>query len=299
MSAYIMREYDAALYRILKEGVVKKNRTGVETKAIFGIQSRYQISEHFPIITGRKLKYTAPFCELLWFVSGSTNNNDLIRLGAKFWTPWVSEQFGKEHGYAPGCLGPIYGFQLRHFGGDYCDGDAKRSMYWDKKRHGYTHYGNGGFDQLAYMVHLLKTDPDNRRILFDLWSPKELDKMRLPPCHYTYQVFVHDGKLSGHLTQRSCDFPVGVPANIQFYSALTYMLAQQCGFEPWEFVHETVDSHIYIDQIPAVEEYLSRSKPPSPKLKLNKAADIYSYKPEDFVIEDYNPLPAMKVPVAV
>ena len=123
--------------------------------------------------------------------------------------------------------------------------------------------------------------------------------MRIPPCHYTFQVFVNEDKLSGELTQRSCDFPVGVPANIQFYSALIYMLAQQTGLKPYEFVHSTVDSHIYEDQMDAVGEYLARPKPDSPRLQLNKAKDIYSYSTDDFELLDYLPEAKIKIPVAV
>jgi thymidylate synthase len=284
---YICEPYDDALSQILKKGVRKTNRTGIDTISIFGIQSRYKIDEKFPIITGRKVWPKSIFAELLWFVSGSTNNKDLQSLGSNIWTPWVDENFEKKHDYVQSSLGPLYGFQLRHFGGNYNKGIQDEN------------YGVGGFDQLAQIVELLKTDPDSRRILFSLWNPQQLDQMRLAPCHYTFQLYVYENKLSGMLTQRSCDFPVGVPANIQFYSALIYMLAQQCGFEPYEFVHSTVDSHIYVDQIPAVEEYLSRNKPDSPRLNLNKAKDIFSYKIDDFNLVDYNPLPKIEMPVAV
>jgi len=284
---YICQSYDDALRQILDHGVHKPNRTGVDTISVFGIQSRYRIDERFPIITGRKVWPRSIFAELLWFLSGSTNNKDLQSLGSNIWTPWVDKEFEKKHGYEEGSFGPLYGFQLRYFGGNYNKGLQNSG------------YGFGGFDQLASIVKLLKTEPDSRRILFSLWNPKELENMRLPPCHYTFQLYVSDNKLSGMLTQRSCDFPIGVPANIQFYSALIYMLAQQCGYEPFEFVHSTADSHIYVNQIPAVEEYLSREKPYSPKLQLNKAKDIYSYSVNDFVLLDYNPLEKIEIPVAV
>ncbi len=283
-----MQDYDDALRNIIKNGVWKENRTGVRTIAVFGIQSRFRIDEYFPLLTGRKVWPKAIFGELLWFLSGSTNNNDLVELGSNIWTPWLSREFEETHGYVEGAFGPVYGFNLRHFGGLYVNGNTK-SRY----------YGAGGFDQLALMVKTLKENPDDRRNLFSLWNPREVENMRLPPCHYTFQCFVHDGKLSGMMTQRSCDFPIGIPANIQFYSALIYMLAQQCGLQPYEFIHSTADSHIYEDQIPAVEEYLARPKPDSPKLNLNKATDIYSYQMSNFEVVDYNPLKAIKIPVAV
>ena len=284
---YICQSYDDALRQILDHGIHKPNRTGVDTISVFGIQSRYRIDEKFPIITGRKVWPKSIFAELLWFLSGSTNNKDLQSLGSNIWTPWVDKEFEQKHGYEESSFGPLYGFQLRHFGGNYNKGLQNSG------------YGFGGFDQLASIIKLLKTEPDSRRILFSLWNPKELENMRLPPCHYTFQLYVSDNKLSGMLTQRSCDFPIGVPANIQFYSALIYMLAQQCGYEPFEFIHSTADSHIYINQISAVKEYLSKQKPDSPKLQLNKAKDIYSYAVDDFVLLDYNPLDKIEIPVAV
>lgn len=284
---YICQPYDDALRSILEEGIRKTNRTGIDTISVFGLQKRYKIDSRFPILTGRKVWPKSIFAELIWFLSGSTNNKDLQSLGSNIWTPWVDENFEKKNNYAQGSFGPLYGFQLRHFGGNYNNG------IMDEK------YGNEGHDQLSDIVSLLKNNPDSRRILFSLWNPKQLDNMRLPPCHYTFQLYVHENKLSGMLTQRSCDFPVGCPANIQFYSAFIYMLAQQCGYEPYEFIHSTADSHIYVNQIPAVEEYLTRPKPDSPKLELNKAKDIYSYCVNDFVLVDYNPLEKIEIPVAV
>ena len=296
---YIMEAYDQALQQILVEGVTKTNRTGVKTRAVFGIMSRYRIDKAFPILTGRKVWPKAIWGELLWFLSGSTNNKDLQAYGSNIWTPWVDPEFEKKHDYIEGAFGPIYGFQLRHFGGTYGNGDKEFCYVDGLANRCVGTYGENGFDQLAYMVDLLKNNPDDRRILFDLWNPKDLHKMRLPCCHYSFQCFVHDGKLSGELTQRSCDTPIGSPSNIQFYSTLIYMLAQQCGLEPYEFVYNMVDAHIYEDQIPMVEEYLACQKPDSPKLILHKASDIYSYKMEDFELVDYNPLPAIKIPVAV
>lgn len=284
---YILQAYDDALKTILEHGVRKSNRTGIDTLGVFGLQSRYPITEYFPLLTKRKIWPRSIFAELLWFISGSTNNKDLQNMNSNIWTPWVSEEFEKKNNFSPGSFGPVYGFQLRHFGGNYNNGVQDKN------------YGKDGFDQLENMVNLLKNDPDNRRNLFSLWNPKDISTSRLPPCHYTFQVYVHENKLSGILTQRSCDFPVGVPANIQFYSALIYMLAQQTGLEPHEFIHNTNDSHIYVNQIQAVEEYLGRLPVESPKLNLRKAKDIYSYDLSDFVIEDYNPLASIKIEVAI
>ncbi len=281
---YVLQDYDDSLKFILKNGHRKVNRTGVETLSVFGMQSRYRIDDRFPVLTGRKIYPKSIFAELLWFLSGSTNNKHLQALGSNIWTPWVDKEFEKKQGYIPGSFGPIYGFQLRHFGGNYVDGDYP---------------SNTGFDQLRYMINTLKTDPDSRRNLFSLWNPNDLDKQRLPCCHYSFQVDVTYGRLSGMLTQRSCDYPVGVPANILFYSALLYLLAQQCDLIPYELIHSTADSHIYINQIDSVEEYLERHKPPSPYLRVLPKNDILDYQLEDFVLTGYNPMPSIKIPVAV
>jgi thymidylate synthase len=313
-----MEPYDNALKTILAKGTWRSNkRTGVRCKSHLGIVSRYRINKEFPILSRRKVWPKAIFAELLWFISGSTCNKDLQALGANIWTPWVDAEFEKKHGYAEGCFGPVYGFQLRHFGGTYGNGIGGRAFskdttvktieecnsggcVWDEEKDWGSEYGRGGFDQLAWMMNRIKEDPSCRRILFSLWNPKDVDKMKLPPCHYTYQLFIDDdGRLSGMLTQRSCDFPIGVPANIQFYSALTCMIAQQTGYEPYEFVHSTVDSHIYENQIDEVEQYLSLPIVDSPKLTINKAADIFSYSMEDFILEDYNPGPVIKFALAV
>ncbi len=309
---YVMQPYDDALKLILDKGTWRSNkRTGVRCKSYLGIVSRYRIDKEFPILSRRKVWPKSIFAELLWFISGSTCNKDLQALGANIWTPWVDKAFEQKYGYAEGCFGPVYGFQLRHFGGYYGNGIGGEPFTNDTtinsavvlkrfpEAQGYM-YGHDGFDQLAWMMNRIKEDPSCRRILFSLWNPKDVDKMRLPPCHYTYQVFIDDdGRLSGMLTQRSCDFPIGVPANIQFYSALTTMIAQQTGYESYEFVHSTVDSHIYENQIKEVEEYLSLPEKDSPKLTISKAPDIFSYKMEDFVLKDYNPGPVIKFALAV
>lgn len=313
---YVMKPYDDALKLILEEGVSRTNkRTGIKTLSVFGILSRYRIDDHFPILTRRKVWPKSIFAELLWFISGSTNNKDLQALGANIWSPWVDAEFEKKHGYAEGSFGPVYGFQLRHFGGEYGNGIGGKvgtstayveemvpmaPPYEGMTKEQINIYGQGGFDQLAWMVNRVKEDPSCRRNLFSLWNPREVSKMKLPPCHYTFQLFVDDeGRMSGELTQRSCDFPIGVPANIQFYSALICLIAQQAGYTPYEFVHNTVDSHIYADQIDAIKQYLDTPIIDSPKLKINKAADIFSYKLEDFVVEDFQSGPKIEIPVAV
>jgi len=286
-----MHDYDDTLAKILSRGAWSNNRTGIRTKALYGVQCRYKLNAGiyggpygFPLVTVRKMFPKSGFAELIWFLSGSTNNNDLVKLGAKFWTPWVSREFEEANGFGPGDLGSIYGHQLRHFGSDY---KTKAD----------------GFDQLAYMEKEVKTNPTSRRILFSLWNMKDYSQMRLAPCHVMYQVCINgNGELTGILTQRSNDVFVGVPVNVQFYSALTLMFAHVGGFQAGEFVHNMNDAHIYENQIPAVQEYLERSShilPDSPQIKINHHDNICDYTVDDFHIINYNPLPAIQVPIAV
>lgn len=285
-----MQSYDDALAMILKQGVSRTNkRTNIKTLSIFGMMNRYRLDTgYFPILTRRKVWPKSVFSELIWFLSGSTSNKDLKALGCNFWTPWVDHEWEQKHGYDEETFGPVYGFQLRYFGGNYNHGIHD------------TNYGHGGFDQLAWVVNRIKEDHSCRRTLWTLWNPQDVSKMRLPPCHMMFQVLVDDERrLTGMLYQRSCDFPIGVPANIQFYSALTIMLAQQTDCTPHEFVHVTADSHIYEDQIEGVKTYLETPNIDSPKLQINKASDIFSYKPEDFVVSDFVSGPKIDIPVAV
>ena len=304
-----MKPYDEALKDILENGDSRTNkRTGIKTLSIFGMCKRYKLdTEFFPILTRRKVWPKSVFGELIWFLSGSTSNDDLEKVGCKFWKPWVDDEFTTKNGFAPNTFGPVYGYQLRHFGGEYGNGiggpegtHQTTQCLGDPYPHDANIYGKGGFDQLAWVVNRIKEDPSCRRTLWTLWNPQDVAKMRLPPCHMMYQVLVDDERrLTGILYQRSCDFPVGVPANIQFYSALTIMIAQQTDCIARDFVHMTADSHIYGDQIDAVKEYLSLPEIESPKLKINKAADIFSYKPEDFEISDFVSGPKIEIPVAV
>jgi thymidylate synthase len=305
-----MRPYDEALKEILEQGTPRTNkRTGIKTISIFGMCKRYRLdTEYFPICSRRKVWPKSVFSELIWFLSGKSDNESLKALGCNFWTPWVDEDFEKKHGFAPGSFGPVYGFQLRYFGGAYGNGKGGKAFtdndyildHSGPSPKTLNYYGYGGYDQLSFVVNKIKEDHSDRRTLWTLWNPKDVASMRLPPCHMLYQVLVDDERrLTGIMYQRSCDFPVGGPANIQFYSALTVMLAQQTDCTPHEFVHMTADSHIYENQINAVEQYLDLPEVPSPKLEICKAKDIFSYNVDDFVLKDYNPGPKIDIPVAV
>lgn len=316
---YLMKSYDNALQEILDNGVKRTNkRTGIGTLSVFGMLTKYPLNKgYFPLLTKRKISPKAVFAELIWFLSGNTNNNKLKELGCNFWTPWVDPAFEEKHGYAAGAFGPVYGFQLRHFGGyygngiggikgsdkDYRDCDdptipCDQHLMCPDGPHSV--YGRGGFDQLTHVINTIKNDPSDRRTLWTLWNPQDVSEMKLPPCHMLYQVLVDDERrLTGILYQRSCDFPVGVPANIQFYSALTMLLAQQTNCTAQEFVHVTADSHIYLDQVEAVQKYLALPEIQSPKLTITPVEHISQYTPAHFVLSEFNPGPKLEIPVAV
>lgn len=294
---YVVQPYDDALRLILKTGERRKNRTGIDTLSVFSIRSVYQIDQFFPLVTKRKLHPKAAFAELLWMLSGSTNNEDLIKLGANFWTPWVdlshsdNQEFYKRTGFKHGYLGPVYGWQMRHFGGNYVN------AYLSDKNDSSV---DQGFDQVQWLINEIKTNPTSRRLIMNLWNPKDMHLMRLPPCHYYTRIDIdNQGRMTLLCSQRSCDFPVGVPFNLIFYSAFCYMIAQQTGYTPYRFIHHTEDSHIYVNQLEQVEEYLSRKEIDSPKFNLKKSEDIFSYKIDDFEILDYNPDSSIKMSIAV
>ncbi len=298
---YLLKDYDDVLKRILDEGELKPNRTGVDTLSLFGVQCRYKIDEFFPLPTKRKYAFKSIFAELLWMLSGSTSVKDLEAMGSKIWSAWRSEAFEKENGYMEGDLGPIYGFQMRNFGANYSDKIKQEKLDLSLPGAKLNHVAKG-FDQVEFIINELINNRFSRRIMMNLWNPADVlnNKIRLPPCHYSFQLLVDSKyRLTGILNQRSGDWLPGVSANIFFYSAFMYMIAQQTGLQPYELVHNVADSHIYVNQLDAAKEYLSRPQVDSPKLELNQAKSIFDYTLDDFKILDYNPLASIKVPVAV
>lgn len=288
---YILEPYDQALRDLLDSGEPKSTRNG-DVLEIFGYQFKIDISKYFPLVTGRSINPRAVWAELLWMMSGSTNIHDLEAMGTKIWSPWIDNDFTERKGYEAGSIGPGYGFQFRHFGGHFPLTSEDYSIQDPEVM---------GFDQVDYIINELKTNPTSRRILINLWNPRTMTtgQVRLPCCHYSFQLNVANNKLSGMLTMRSNDFFIGCPYNIGFYSAFVYMLAQQCNLVPDTYVHSVGNLHLYKDHIKGAEEYLSRSKPASPKLKLNKAPCFDSYIMSDFELIDYNPLDKITVPVAL
>ncbi|MDC0253474.1 thymidylate synthase [Bacteriovoracales bacterium] len=264
-----MKQYLNLMEDVLKNGTLKEDRTGTGTLNVFGRQMRFDLKEHFPLLTTKKLHLRSIIVELLWFLKGDTNVKFLKENGCSIWDDWCDES---------GDLGPIYGKQWRS---------------WETT-------GGKTIDQLTGVLKQIKENPNSRRMVVSAWNPGELDQMALPPCHCLFQFFVADGALSCHLYQRSCDVFLGLPFNIVSYSLLTHMVAQQCGLKVGEFVWTGGDTHLYTNHLEQAKKQLGRDVRDLPQLKiLRKASTLWDYKFEDFVFENYNPHPHIKAEVAV
>jgi thymidylate synthase len=261
--------YESLLKYVLDHGTEKTDRTGTGTKSIFGAQLRFNLQEGFPLITTKKVHLKSIIHELLWFLKGDTNISYLKEHNVSIWDEWANEE---------GELGPVYGKQWRS---------------WESPN-GQT------IDQISQAIDLIKNNPDSRRILVSAWNVGELDQMALMPCHTLFQFYVANGTLSCQLYQRSADLFLGVPFNIASYALLTLMMAQVCGLKPGDFVHTFGDAHIYTNHFEQVTLQLSRNHRPFPQMKLNESIkDLFQFSYEDFNLQNYDPHPAIKAPVAV
>lgn len=283
------RGYLNQIEYILQHGHRKGDRTGTGVVSVFGSQGRYSLRDQFPLLTTKRVFWKGILEELLWFIKGSTNAKELSEKGVKIWDANGSRQFLDKSGFTEreeGDLGPVYGFQWRHYGAEYTD------MHAD--------YTGQGVDQLQKVIDTIKTNPEDRRIIMCAWNPKDLPLMALPPCHALCQFYVCDGELSCQLYQRSGDMGLGVPFNIASYALLTYMIAHITGLKPGDFVHTLGDAHIYINHIEPLKTQLQREIRPFPKLKiLRKVENINDFCADDFEICDYNPHSAIKMQMAV
>jgi thymidylate synthase len=264
-----MNQYETLLRHIYQTGTFKTDRTGTGTRSIFGAQLRFNLQDGFPMVTTKKVHLKSIIHELLWFIKGETNTKYLKDNGVSIWDEWAD---------ADGNLGPVYGYQWRSWPAP--DG-----------RH---------IDQLSDVIEMIKKNPDSRRMIVSAWNVADLSQMALMPCHAFFQFYVADGKLSCQLYQRSADMFLGVPFNIASYALLTMMIAQVCGLEAGDFVHTFGDAHIYSNHFEQVELQLSRDPRPYPTMKLNpEIKSIFDFTFADFTLENYDPHPAIKAPVAV
>lgn len=264
-----MQNYLDLLQHILQNGTQKTDRTGTGTKSVFGFQLRYDLSQGFPLVTTKRTHLKSIIHELLWFLKGDTNIGYLKEHDVKIWDAWADEN---------GDLGPVYGAQWRSWRG--ADGKV--------------------VDQISQVLEEIKKNPDSRRLIVSAWNASEIENMALAPCHALFQFYHADGKLSLQLYQRSADVFLGVPFNIASYALLLMMVAQVTGLEVGEYVHSFGDVHIYNNHLEQVQKQLTRTPRALPQMKLNpEIKDLFEFSYEDFTLENYDPYPGIKAPVAV
>ena len=264
-----MKQYLDMMRHVRDHGTRKEDRTGTGTVSIFGYQMRFDLGEGFPLVTTKKCHLRSIIHELLWFLRGDTNLRYLHDNKVTIWDEWAD---------ADGNLGPVYGYQWR-------------SWPTPDGRH---------IDQISEVVRQIRTTPDSRRIIVSAWNVADIENMALPPCHAFFQFYVADGRLSCQLYQRSADIFLGVPFNIASYALLTMMMAQVTGLQPGDFVHTFGDAHLYLNHLEQTDLQLSRSPRPLPVMRLNPDVnDLFAFSFDDFELQNYDPHPHIKAPVAV
>src|SRR5687767_1554419 len=264
-----MQAYLDLLQTILDRGARKTDRTGTGTLSIFGHQMRFDLADSFPLLTTKKLHLRSIVYELLWFLTGDTNVRFLNENKVTIWDEWADEN---------GELGPVYGRQWRAWPA--ADGRT--------------------IDQISEVIEQIHRNPDSRRLVVSAWNVGELERMALSPCHALFQFYVADDRLSCQLYQRSADVFLGVPFNIASYALLTLMVAQVTGLAPGEFVHTFGDVHLYLNHVDQAREQLTRDPRPLPNMRINPdVRSIFDFKFSDFTLENYDPHPAIKAPIAV
>jgi thymidylate synthase len=263
------RQYLDLLAEVLERGARKSDRTGTGTLSVFGRQLRFSLAESFPLLTTKKLHLKSILYELLWFLRGETNVKWLQQHGVTIWDEWADER---------GELGPVYGYQWRHWRTP----DGRE------------------IDQIAQVIQNLRSRPDSRRHIVSAWNPADVERMALPPCHALFQFYVANARLSCQMYQRSADLFLGVPFNIASYSLLTLMVAQVTDLKPGEFILTLGDAHLYLNHLEQAREQLGRTPRPFPRMRLNPARrELLDFQYEDFTLEGYEPYPAIKAPIAV
>lgn len=289
----IIKQYHDFLQHILDNGKPKSDRTGTGTLSVFGYQMRFDLDGGFPLMTTKKIHWDSVVHELLWFIAGDTNIQYLVRNNVRIWNEWPYERYKKHPDYRGetmkefiekiktddifaikhGDLGPVYGRQWRNF---------------------------NGFDQLAWVVNEIKSNPSSRRLIVNAWNAAQVEIMALPPCHMMFQFYVEGDELSLQLYQRSADAFLGVPFNIASYSLLLMMVAQVTGLKAKEFIMTVGDAHIYNDHFEQVRLQLSREERPLPKISLTPNIDnLFNFRYNNIVLENYNPHPTIKAKVSV
>jgi thymidylate synthase len=277
--------YLTLLRHVLEHGSTRNDRTGTGTLGVFGYQMRFDLQAGFPLLTTKKLHTKSIIYELLWFLSGRTDNEWLTERGVSIWNEWATSEQCARFGRKAGDLGPVYGHQWRNFGATQLPDGS---------------YAKDGVDQVRWVLDEIKRNPNSRRLIISGWNPKEQQQVALPPCHTLFQFYVQDNKLSCQLYQRSADIFLGVPFNIASYALLTMMIAQVNNLKLGDFVHTIGDAHLYQNHIEQAKLQLSRTPRSLPTMTLNPAVtDLFAFQFDDFTLTGYDPHPGIKAAVAV
>ncbi len=313
-----MKQYLDLCKHVLETGTKKGDRTGTGTISVFGYQMRFDLNEGFPLMTTKKTAFRLISSELLWFLKGDTNVRTLIEERNPIWDEWAFEQWVKSAEYSGpdmtdfGRRAPkdpefaaVYETEMAAFKkrvveeADFAAKYADLGPVYGKQWRSWT-TGTDSIDQIANLIHGLKNNPDSRRHIVTAWNPSEVEDMALPPCHAMFQFYVAEGKLSCQLYQRSADIFLGVPFNIASYALLVHLIARECGLGVGEFIHTLGDAHIYANHIDQVNEQLTREPKKLPTLNLKgEGKSIFELETSDIIIDDYDPHPKIKAPIAV
>ncbi|GFZ98570.1 thymidylate synthase [Paenibacillus marchantiophytorum] len=314
-----MKAYQELLQDILANGTQKEDRTGTGTISVFGRQMRFDLSEGFPLVTTKRVPFRLIASEILWFIKGDTNIRYLLQHNNHIWNEWAFKKWVESADYKGPDMSNFglrsqqdeafnlqYEDQMADFVQRVLEDDQFAQQYgelgdvYGKQWRDWTTTQGGTIDQLKDVIHMIKTNPDSRRLIVSAWNPEDVPTMALPPCHTLFQFYVADGKLSCQLYQRSADTFLGIPFNIAGYALLTHLIAQECGLEVGEFVHTIGDAHIYTNHLDQIQTLLSREPRELPTLKLNKdVASVFDFDVSDIEMIGYNPHPTIKAPVAV
>ncbi len=271
-----MKQYLDLVKYVFKNGEQREDRTGTGAISVFGYQTKCDLRKGFPLLTTKKVLFSAVVHELLWFLKGSTNINEGLKEFTPIWNAWADEN---------GELGPVYGYQWR-----------KWERFIQDEASG--KYCKESVDQIQAAIDTIKNDPSSRRIIVSAWNVGDINRMALPPCHAFFQFYVINGRLDCQLYQRSADIALGVPFNIASYALLLTMVAQECGLTPGIFVHTLGDAHIYLNHVDGLKEQLARSPKTLPQIKLAKKP-VIEITFDDIELTGYKHDPFIKFPIAV
>ena len=288
-----MQAYLDIVHRILNSGDIKHNRTGVDAATVPGAMFEHDMADGFPLLTTKKVLFRLVASELEFFIRGITDKQWIQERNNHIWDDWCSPDkvaYGHDEETLKKMaeereLGPIYGWQWRHFGADYTAHDQEPV--------------GSGIDQLQNVIDKLKSDPDDRRMIVSAWNPVDFQRMALPPCHYCFQVTVIGGRLNLLWNQRSVDVALGLPFNIASYALLLHLIAKEAGLEEGRLVGFLADTHIYVNHFDGMKKQLERTPLPLPTLRTENFSSLFDWQYEDSVVESYDPHPGIKFEIAV